>query len=477
VDTLQHGTTTAPTPVRTLSERSRSIRAFELKRSFMLMVSDVAMLAIASTIAALCFSYFSNFLDYSRIVESAFIWTVASVWTFRVIGLYRISYALDNRDEWYHVILGLAIGVAPLLILFTVVPAISSSRLVLLISFVLSAVLVGISRSIIHSEYRTNAGRRKQRVALVATPADLASLAGTMESGANDLRLVQVTSTEQAIADVVAGCAPWYEDLAREGCDEIVFAGMPAVPAGLMVERAARDDIAIGFAPAGLLPQLHGLDFLVSHRQPSLVARRLPACEPINTLFKRLFDIGAATCGLLVTGPAMLLGMIAILIESGRPVIFRQVRIGRDGRPFEILKLRSMAREAEAQCGPVWAVGDPAKDARTTKVGAFLRKTSIDELPQFINVLLGDMSIVGPRPERPVFVERFRKEFPRYDERHLVRPGITGWAHVHMQRSPSIEEMGERLELDLFYVENYSLLLDVFIAFKTGVEVLFQHWA
>ena len=263
----------------------------------------------------------------------------------------------------------------------------------------------------------------------------------------------------------------------RDGCDEIVFAGMPTVPPGLMVERAARDHIAIGFAPAGLRPQLHGLDFLVSHRQPRLVARRLPACTPINTLFKRLFDVAAATFGLLLTWPALLLGMIAIMIESGRPVIFRQVRVGRDGRPFEILKLRTMALGAEAQSGPVWAVGDPTKDARATKVGAFLRKTSIDELPQFINVLLGDMSIVGPRPERPVFVEQFRKEFPRYDERHLVRPGITGWAHVHMQRSPSLEEIGERLELDLFYVENYSLLLDVFIAFKTGVEVLFQHWA
>ncbi len=135
-----------------------------------------------------------------------------------------------------------------------------------------------------------------------------------------------------------------------------------------------------------------------------------------------------------------------------------------------------MARDAEAQCGPVWAVGDPSNDSRVTKVGKFIRKTSIDELPQFINVLLGNMSIVGPRPERPTFVERFRAEYPRYDERHLVRPGVTGWAHVHMRRSPGMDQIGERLDLDLFYVENYSLLLDIFITFKTAVEVLFQHW-
>lgn len=475
MDRLERTVTTAP--VRTLSERSHSIRAFELKRTLVLMGSDVAMLAIASSAAAFVYSYFSQFLDYWGIIESALIWTFASVWTFKAIGLYRISYSLDKRDEWYHVIVGLAIGVAPLIIIFTLIPSISSSRLVLLISFVLSAVLVGLSRSIIHTEYGTNAGKQKHRIALVASSADLQSLASVMESGAHDLRLVPVASTEEAITDAASGRASWYDQLVRDGCDELVFAGVPCVPAGLMVERAARDHIAVGFAPPGLPQQLHGLDFVLSHRQPRLVARRVPACTPINTLFKRFFDIVTAAAGLLLTWPFILLGMIAILIESGRPVIFSQERVGRGGKPFRILKLRTMALDAEAQCGPVWAVGDPTKDKRTTRVGAFLRKASIDELLQFLNVLLGDMSLVGPRPERPVFVEQFRKEYPRYDERHLVRPGITGWAHVHMRRSPGIEEIGERLELDLFYIENYSLLLDVFIAFKTGVEVLFQRWA
>ncbi|HEX4012525.1 MAG TPA: sugar transferase [Candidatus Cybelea sp.] len=468
----------AATPsVETLSERSRSIRAFELKRTLVLMGCDVAMLAIASTAAAFVDSYFSDFVDYRGIVESALIWTLASVWTFRAIGLYRISYSLDKRDEWYHVIVGLAIGIAPLLILFTLFPTISSSRLVLLISFVLSVVLVGLGRSVIHTEYGTNAGKRKHRIAIVASHSDLQPLASVMESSSHDIKLVPVFSTEDAIRDAAAGCALWYDQLRRDGCDELVFAGVPSVPAGLMVERAARDHIAVGFAPAGLPQELHGLDFVLSHRQPRLVARRVPACTPINTMFKRYFDIAAAAIGVLLTWPLMALGAVAILIESGRPVIFKQARVGRDGKTFEILKLRTMGIDAEAQCGPTWAVGDPTRDKRATRVGAFLRKASIDELPQFFNVLRGEMSIVGPRPERAVFVERFRKEYPRYDERHLVRPGITGWSHVHMRRSPGIEEMGERLELDLFYIENYSLLLDVFITFKTGVEVLFQRWA
>lgn len=475
METLQEKTLSS-VPVGTLSERSRSIRAFELKRALLLMAGDVAMLAVASLIAAICYSYF-NYLDYAGIVESAIIFIVFTVWTFKIIGLYRISYALDNRDEWYHVIVGLAIGVAPLLIIFTLIPNISSSRVVLLISFVLAAVLVGISRSVIRSTYRTNAGVHKNRLALVAQESDLQSLAETMENSANDLKLVSVPSTDQAMIDAAAGRAGWYDELVRDGCDEIVFAGVPSVPAGLMVERAARDQIAVGFAPAGMPSQLHGLDFFVSHRQPCLVARRYPACTPVNVLAKRTFDIAASTIGLLIASPAILLGMIAILIESGRPVIFSQERVGRDGKTFRIFKLRTMRQNAEAGSGPVWAVGDPSKDSRATKVGAFLRKTSIDELPQFLNVLIGDMSVVGPRPERPIFVELFQKQYPRYDERHLVRPGITGWSHVHMRRSPGIEQIGERLELDLFYVENYSLLLDVFITFKTGVEVLFQRWA
>lgn len=462
---------------RTLSERCRSIRAYEHRRAVVLMLTDVAMLAVASSAAALLYSYVTDYLDYSHVFESALFWTAASVWTFKIMGLYRISYALDKRDEWYHVILGLGIGVAPLLVIFTLFPSISSSRIVLLISFVLSALLVGISRSLMDSADKTKNVQYKRKLALVASPAELRNLAHAMGDGDFDVRLIPVSGTDQAMTDIVSGRAPWYEQLLRDGCDEIVFAGMPTSPAGMVVEYAARDRIAVGFTPSGLTPHLHGAEVLANHGTPRLIGKRLPACTTINVLSKRLLDIAIASIGLLLTFPAILLGMLAILIESGRPVIFRQVRVGRGGKPFEILKLRTMRLDAETRCGPVWAVGDPTKDDRTTKVGGFLRKMSIDELPQFVNVLRGEMSVVGPRPERPIFVDRFREQYARYDERHLVRPGITGWSHVHMRRSPGMEEIGERLELDLFYLENYSLLLDVFIIFKTGVEVLFHRWA
>lgn len=459
-----------------LSGRSRSIRVFENDRAFILLVSDLAMLAVASWTAVFVAAYL-NVLDYERVVDSALIWTITSVWTFKTFGLYRISYALDCRDEWYYVILGLATGVAPLFLIFTVVPALSSSRLVLLASFALSVLLVGTSRSIIHQRFKASAGRHKRRIAVVANSAELLPIANALEDASTAVTVIPVDGAEQAIAEAINGSSEsWYDRLREQGCDEIVFSGMPTARTALMVERAARDGIAIGFAPPGLSPQAYRLDFLASQRQPILLAGRVAACAPANTFLKRFFDVTMASIGLLLTWPIIVGAMLAILLESGRPVIFRQTRIGRDGEPFDILKLRSMSLDAEAQSGPVWAVGDPSKDRRATKVGAFIRKTSIDELPQFVNVLLGNMSIVGPRPERPVFVDHFRQMYARYDERHLVRPGVTGWAHVHMRRSPGMEQIGERLDLDLFYIENYSLLLDIFITFKTAVEVLFQRW-
>ena len=170
----------------------------------------------------------------------------------------------------------------------------------------------------------------------------------------------------------------------------------------------------------------------------------------------------------------MALAAIAIYLEDGRPLLYRQARVGVNGQIFEILKFRSMRVNAESQTGPVWARHG---DGRVTKVGAILRRTSMDELPQLINVLRGEMSIVGPRPERPVFVEAFRTVLPRYDERHLVRPGITGWSQVHMKRVLGPSQVGEKLSYDLFYVENWGLFMDISVVFKTAVEFLFHRAA
>lgn len=419
------------------SERSRSIEVFELGKTLSLLFSDLVMFAVASLAAIWCVVHLNHELEYGRVAESALIWAVGSILTFRALGLYRISYALDCKDEWYYVILGLTTGVAPLLVLFSLIPSLSSSRLVLLFSYAFSIVLLGMSRSVVHGRFKMRRAQHKRRIALVTTADGLGGIADFFDPGAISLNVVAVRGTEEAISSAIDASTPsWYDRVKGEGCDEIVFASMPTVNTAFMVERAALDRIKIGFAPPGFSAQANPLGFVWSLRQPILVAGRVAACRPINAFLKRLYDVAFASLALALTWPIILAAMFAIRLESAGPVIYRQTRIGRGGKPFEILKLRSMIPNAEDQCGPVWAVGDPTKDNRTTKVGAFIRKTSIDELPQFINVLRGDMSIVGPRPERPSFVERFRQDHRRYDERHLVRPGITGWAHVHMRRSP-----------------------------------------
>ncbi|PWB47489.1 MAG: undecaprenyl-phosphate glucose phosphotransferase [Candidatus Methylomirabilota bacterium] len=175
-----------------------------------------------------------------------------------------------------------------------------------------------------------------------------------------------------------------------------------------------------------------------------------------NLVGKRVLDVMLSSIALLITGPLLLLLAAVIRLTSPGPVLYRQERMGLDGRTFQMLKFRSMRDDAEEETGPVWAARD---DGRRTAIGALLRRTSLDELPQLVNVLKGEMSLVGPRPERPVFIEEFRKRIPRYMLRHKVKAGITGWAQVNGWRGDTSIE--KRIECDLFYIENWSLVFDL----------------
>jgi undecaprenyl-phosphate glucose phosphotransferase len=190
----------------------------------------------------------------------------------------------------------------------------------------------------------------------------------------------------------------------------------------------------------------------------------LPAWNHIASarLAKRLLDIALAAIALFIMAPLLLLAALAVLIGSGRPVVYTQDRLGHGGRRFRIYKFRSMRCDAERETGPIWASDH---DSRCTRVGDWLRHTNIDELPQLFNVLRGEMSLVGPRPERPTFVERFRQTVPDYDLRHAVRGGMTGWAQVHGWRGRT--SLRKRIQYDLDYIERWSFWLDVKILFMT----------
>jgi sugar transferase (PEP-CTERM system associated) len=187
------------------------------------------------------------------------------------------------------------------------------------------------------------------------------------------------------------------------------------------------------------------------------------------TTAKRVIDIVAGCVGMVACAPLMLLIALAVKLTSPGSVLYSHERVGRDGRLFRVHKFRSMVDNAEAASGPVWAT---RHDPRVTRVGRFLRRTRLDELPQFWTILNGHMSLVGPRPERPEFVEALARDLPFYGQRHIVRPGLTGWAQVRYTYAASREDALQKLQYDLFYIKHMSLALDLFIVLSTVKTVI-----
>lgn len=199
---------------------------------------------------------------------------------------------------------------------------------------------------------------------------------------------------------------------------------------------------------------------------PLVSVRNAALDHPVNQALKRVLDLVFSISVLVILSPVLLIIALLIKLDSPGPVFFLQERVGMDGKPFCMIKFRTMRTDSESR-GPGWTV---ANDPRVTRLGAYLRRYSIDELPQFINVLFGEMSVVGPRPEQPKWVERFSQEIPRYMRRHKEKAGITGWAQVNgLRGDTSIEE---RTRYDLYYVENWSLLFDIRIILRTAADIL-----
>ena len=195
---------------------------------------------------------------------------------------------------------------------------------------------------------------------------------------------------------------------------------------------------------------------------PVIHIRHVPLTNLLNATIKRCVDIVGAICGLVVFSPIMLVTAILIKLTSPGPVIFSQERVGLHNRTFKMYKFRSMEVQKPSEEKSKWTT---PHDPRVTSVGRFIRKTSIDEMPQFFNILIGDMSLVGPRPERPHFVEKFREEIPRYMVKHQVRPGLTGWAQVNGYRGDT--SIRKRIDCDLYYIENWTIGFDIKILFLT----------
>lgn len=250
--------------------------------------------------------------------------------------------------------------------------------------------------------------------------------------------------------------------IAREKIDEVIIALPDATHSELLdiIARCHNGKVSIKVFPDVF--QIMASEVTIGHLDglPLLTVRDV-ALQGWKRTLKRGVDIALSGLALIFLSPIMLLISFLVKLDSRGPVFYTQERIGLDSRPFPVLKFRTMAHSAESD-QPGWTT---ANDPRRTRLGALLRKTSLDELPQFINVLIGDMSIVGPRPEQPTYVEHFRRLYPRYMERHREKAGITGWAQVNGLRGDT--SIAERTKYDVYYIENWSLWLDFKIMLKT----------
>ncbi len=264
----------------------------------------------------------------------------------------------------------------------------------------------------------------------------------------------------------ILGTVPMWRTFVQELKPDIVILLDGDLPRKEISEMVLLcEDLLIDFKMAadffGIVTQNLGLEYLSDVGLLGL--KSLPLDDWINRAIKRTFDTLVSLVLVVVSFPVWLIIILSIKFAGGQgPIFFKQERMGRDGSTFKVLKFRTMKLDAEKETGPVWA---KENDSRRTAVGEFLRRWNLDELPQFLNVLKGEMSLVGPRPERPFFVDQFRENIPRYMARHRIKCGITGWAQVHgLRGNTSIEE---RIKYDLYYMENWSLLLDIEIIFMT----------
>ncbi len=446
--------------------------------------------AVASNLAMLC-AWFLRFQfevipvtkgqqELTTYLKMLPIVTLVFPLAFAVQGLYRIRPTRGKTEESLAVAIGSVVATIILSgVLLWVRPGprdVLYSRATLGLFLICAMVLTILGRTLVRFivERRHRAGKDLDRV-LIAGNGDLArAVLERMKEHRDQLgfRMVgYLRNGDEATLPGLECLGTVGEAEAVVKAHEIdhVFVALPHASSEAMMallDRLTRTAVSIHVVPdllqfMVLRSRVEDLDGL-----PTINLSETPL-EGWSRFVKRAFDLALAAAALIILSPVMLAVAIAIWLEDRGPVLYRQIRMGLDGKPFPMVKFRSMRVGAESQTGAVWAEKD---DPRRTRVGGFIRAWSLDELPQLWNVLVGDMSVIGPRPERPEFVEQFRAEFPHYMLRHKVRAGMTGWAQVHGWRGNTSIRM--RIEHDLYYIENWSLLLDVKILFMTLVHGL-----
>lgn len=457
------------------------VKKEELYFSLATFLSDAAAVA-SGFILSYYVRFYSGFIPVTKGIPSIWLYVfgsllVASVWIVLLTarGLYRPRRWLPLGAELGQVGRGAAIGTLVVLAFTFFYREPSYSRVVLVLACGLSLLLLASGRFFLYKIHLGLLARGigTRRTAIVGSGELAAAVAKKIVSspylGYHPVGLVveEVSSIPRVPGIRILGTVEEIMALVeRENLEALILA-LPAEHHRRVLEAAWQvegREVELRFIPDlyELLTTKVGLTDLDGI--PLLGLREFPL-QGWNRVFKRCFDLALSALGLLALSPLFLVIGALIKISSKGPIIYRQVRIGLDGSRFTIYKFRSMVENAESSTGPVWAVED---DLRQTSTGRFLRKFNFDELPQLWNVLKGEMSLVGPRPERPVFVEEFREGIPRYFERHRVKSGMTGWAQVNGLRGNT--PIVSRTRYDLYYVENWSLGFDLWILIRTIFE-------
>jgi sugar transferase (PEP-CTERM system associated) len=392
------------------------------------------------------------------------------------VGYYRSDCIRTLRVSFVRLLAAMFFATVVLSVIFFFLPDIKTWRSV----FVYAFVLVMIGNTLLRGLFMRLGGldRFKRRVLVIGAgqrALQICQLANRKEASYTVLHAVRMAASETsvktaldreaigslvaltdklAIDEVVLAVDERRGGLPVASLIEVKLGGTPITEMTTFIERETGRVDVDGLNPSWII---FGDGFRASHQ--------------LSILFKRIFDLFVSAVLLVLAGPILVLAALVIKLTSPGPILYRQERVGLNAKSFNVLKFRSMRVDAEVAGTPQWA---QKSDPRVTAVGKFIRASRIDEIPQIFNVFKGDMSFVGPRPERPFFVDQLAQQIPFFAERHAVKPGITGWAQINYPYGASVEDARAKLEYDLYYVKNYSIILDFLILIQTVRVVLWQ---
>jgi sugar transferase (PEP-CTERM system associated) len=450
----------------------RIFRHYVSGLTFVLLIGDFALILSAFYLIELAALWPGYGPFTARFIEVC----IAITFVLYLGDLYQPRQALGTRDLAARVLICQAAAGLLLAAIGFAVPALRLSRSAFLQTFILTTPALVLWRVVLFGAWSQQ--QMTNRVLVLGTGQVGRLIAGLSETSTRPFRIIGFLDDAPGAADMVPeghlllGKIQDLDVLVEETRPDIVVVAQidrrGCFPTKALLECRLRG-VRVEDWPT-FYEKATGKILVTAVRPSWLIFADGFVKTPRTEIIKRLFDVSLSLVGIILSLPLMALAAVAVKLESSGPVFYRQPRLGQNGCVFILNKFRSMRADAEKESGPVWSTKE---DPRITRVGSILRRTRLDELPQLFNVLMGHMSFIGPRPERPEFVAELQKQIPYYMERLAVKPGITGWAQVRYEYGSTIEDAVEKLQYDLYYIKNLSLFLDLLIVLNTVQVVLF----